>query len=81
MKYKIDWEEKALNSLNKLDLLLARRIITKIDKLKENPFYQNVKRLKNSSCFRLRIGDYRILFEIQKNVIKILKLGHRKNVY
>ena len=43
--YKIDWGEKALHSLTKLDVFLAKRILIKIDKLQENPFSQNVKRL------------------------------------
>jgi len=79
--YKIDWGEKALHSLTKLDVFLAKRILIKIDKLQENPFSQNVKRLKNSSYFRLRVGDYSVIFEIIDDKIRILKIGHRKNIY
>ncbi|MBL7087037.1 MAG: type II toxin-antitoxin system RelE/ParE family toxin [Candidatus Cloacimonetes bacterium] len=79
--FKIKWGEKALSYLDNLGFLLSKRIIKNIDNLKENPFSKNIKRLKGMDVYRLRIGDYRVLFEIDKDLIKILKIGHRKNIY
>jgi len=79
--FKIKWGEKTLSYLDNLGFLLSKRIIKKVDNLKENPFSKNIKRLKGIDVYRLRIGDYRVLFEIDKDLIKILKIGHRKNIY
>ncbi len=79
--YNLEWKENALRELEKLEGSMARRIIKKVDELSENPFSKDIKRLKGSDDFRLRIGDYRIIFAIKQNDIHILKVGHRKNIY
>lgn len=81
MKYKISYEKRALLELRKMDKLLAIRIIKKIKELENDPFSKDIKRLKGQTSFRLRIGDYRVLFELLEEEIKILKIGHRKNIY
>lgn len=79
--FEIKWEEKALRELEKFDLLISRRIFKKIDKLKEDIFSKDVKRIKGQDNYRLRIGDYRVVFDVQEKFIRILKVGHRKNIY
>ena len=81
MPFKIIWDEKAYDSLNKLEQVISRRILKKVEGLSENPFSKDIKKLKGSDDFRLRIGDYRIIFSIEKDTIQILKVGHRKNIY
>ena len=81
MSFKIIWDEKAHDSLNKLEPSISRRIFKKVEELSENPFSKDIKRLKGSNDFRLRVGDYRVIFEIDKETIIILKVGHRKNIY
>ena len=81
MTFKIIWDEKAYDSLNKLEPVISRRILKKVDGLSENPFSKDIKKLKGNGDFRLRVGDYRIIFSIEKDTIQILKVGHRKNVY
>ena len=81
MPFKIIWDEKAYDSLNKFEPIISRRILKKIDELSENPFSKDIKKLKGGGDFRLRVGDYRIIFSIEKNIIQILKVGHRKNIY
>ena len=81
MSFKIIWDEKAWYSLEKLEPSISRRILKKVDELFENPFSRDIKRLKGSSDFRMRVGDYRVVFAIEKDVIQILKVGHRKNIY
>lgn len=81
MPFKIIWDEKAWDSLNKLEPSISRRILRKVDELSENPFSKDIKRLKGSDDFRLRVGDYRVIFVIEKDIIQILKVGHRKNIY
>ena len=79
--YTIEWKENALQNLEKLENLIARRIIKKVGELSENPFSKDIKRLKGRKDFRLRIGDYRVIFSIEQNTIQILKVGHRNNIY
>ena len=81
MSFKIIWDEKSYNSLNKLEPSISRRILKKVDELSENPFSKDIKKLKRSDDFRLRIGDYRVIFSIEQNIVQILKVGHRKNIY
>jgi len=79
--YNIEWKEHALQNLEKLENSISKRIIKKVEELSENPFSKDIKKLKGSSDFRLRIGDYRIIFSIEKDILQILKVGHRKNIY
>ncbi|MBS3093951.1 type II toxin-antitoxin system RelE/ParE family toxin [Candidatus Pacearchaeota archaeon] len=81
MNYQISYEKRALIELRKLDKLLAKRIIKKIRELETDPFSKDIKRLKGQPLFRLRVGDYRVLFELLEKEIKIIKVGHRKNIY
>ncbi len=81
MPFKIVWDEKAYDSLNKLEPSISKRILKKVDELSENPFSKDIKRLNGCNDFRLRVGDYRVIFATGQNVIQILKVGHRKNVY
>ena len=79
--YNIEWKEHPIRELEKLDGSMARRILKKVEELSENPFSKDIKKLKGSDDFRLRVGDYRIIFAIEQNTIQILKVGHRKNIY
>lgn len=47
----------------------------------DNPFIGKALSGDKKGCFRSRVGDYRIIYEIQGNEIRILKIGHRKDVY
>ena len=79
--FELTWEEKALQELNKLDNHIIIRILKKVDELNKTPFSKNVKKIIGSNFFRLRIGDYRAIFSVDGNLVKILKIGHRKNIY
>lgn len=81
MKYNIEWKEHALKDLEKLESSISRRILKKADELLENPFSKDIRKLKGSNDFRLRVGDYRVIFFIEKDLIQILKVGHRRNIY
>ena len=79
--FQIDWKEHAIENLNKLEASISQRIFKKVEELADNPFSKDIKRLKGSDDFRLRVGDYRIIFSIEGNLITILMVGHRKNIY
>ena len=81
MSFKITWDDKANGELNKLEKVIARRIAKKVRELAEDPYSKDIKKLKGQDGFRLRVGDYRIIFDIEGDKINILKVGHRKNIY
>lgn len=82
MEYEIIWSIKASREMRRLDRSVAKRIYSKVDQLKENP-ERLLERLVNSPYYRLRVGDYRIILDIQNEVLRILilKVGHRSAVY
>ena len=81
MIYKIKFEKKAFQELDKLDQIISRRILRNIKELKENFHTKDVRRLKGQDNYRLRVGNYRVLFYIENDLIRIVKVGHRKNIY
>lgn len=80
--YEIHFDEKAIDFLNKIPKNLKERMYNKIISTKANPFHF-FEKLEGRKEFKLRIGDYRVIADInQKNkLIEIRLIGHRKNVY
>ncbi|MFH1332068.1 MAG: type II toxin-antitoxin system RelE/ParE family toxin [archaeon] len=81
MPFNVVWDEKAFEALEKLEPVVSRRVLKKVSELSENPFSKDVKKLKGSEWYRLRVGDYRVVFRIKDDIIQILKVGHRRNIY
>lgn len=81
--YDIIWTAKASKQLQKLPHLVIKRIYNAVDDLKENPFQSDIKKLSGRPFYRLRVGEYRIIFDLQKQalIILILEVGHRKKIY
>ena len=79
--FKIEWTAKALKDAEKLETTIFSRIFQKVEELKEGPFSKDIKKLKGETSFRLRVGDYRVIFDIEGDTIFILKVGHRKHIY
>ena len=79
--YNIEWKESVLKDLQKLDKSIASRIYKKVGELSKDPSSKDIQKLRGFDSYRLRIGDYRVIFDIEKNNIIILKVGHRKNIY
>lgn len=81
MIFKIIWSKKAFEELNKLETLVAKRIAKAVSELANDPFTKDIKKLRGYDWYRLRVGDYRVIFSIEKDIIQVLKIGHRKNIY
>ncbi len=83
MNCRVIWSKKALDILNKLEPFISERIVKYVRKFSENPRAREFKRLKGENAFRLRVGDYRIIFDFdsKNQQIQIIGLGHRKNIY
>jgi mRNA interferase RelE/StbE len=81
MKYLIEFRPRAAKDLRSLDPGMARRILKRIREL-ENDLAGDVKRLENfDPAYRLRVGEYRILFDVVSDHIEIYRIRHRREVY
>lgn len=81
MKYKVEFKPRAIKDCRHIDKKLARIIFSKIESL-SNSLRDDVKRLTNFTPeYRLRIGDYRVLFETEGDKIIIYRIWHRKEAY
>jgi mRNA interferase RelE/StbE len=82
--YKILWKRSAEKELSKLDRVWIKKILEEIERLQHNPMPSQSKKLSGSeNTYRIRVSDYRIIYEVFKKEIEILiiKIGHRKDVY
>ena len=80
---KIEWNEDAIKDLAKLDKPVAERILKKIDWLSNNfekiipePLIGQFK-----GTFKLRIGDWRVVYTIQGQILVIQFIAHRRDIY
>ena len=83
MKYKIIVAEKLEKQLKKISNKIAKKIMMKIEDLSNNPRPHDVKKLKGKNLYRIRQGQYRIVYKIEDNVLLILivDIAHRKEIY
>ncbi len=80
-RFNIEYTPLAVENLRALPKTAASQIIRKISRL-EQGLQGNIKRLRQADVgYRLRMGDYRILFDLEGDTIVIQKIGHRKDVY
>jgi mRNA interferase RelE/StbE len=83
--YRIEFRPAALRDLKSLPRDILDRVSRKISALAENPRPSGAEKLSGSEedCYRIRVGDYRILYAIQDKVslIIIIRVRHRREVY
>ena len=79
---KIEIRKSAIKDLKQISEPYKTKIHNKILELKKFPNLQNIKKLTNfEPAFRLRVGDYRILFDVENEFIVIGRVLHRKESY
>jgi len=84
LKYRIEFKRSAAKALKKIPKSDQKRVADRIDSLSENLPDPATTEMKDDNPFhRIRVGDYRIIYEIQGDIlaIMVLKIGHRKEVY
>jgi len=84
LSYRIEIKRSAAKALKKIPKANRKRIVEKIDSLAESPPNPDTTKMKGNNPFhKVRIGDYRIVYEIQEDVLVMLviKIGHRKDIY
>ena len=82
-KYTVRLTKKAEKQLDKLSDHVALPILDAIEKLADQPRPAGCKKLKGRSGYRIRQGNYRIIYEILDRVllIDVIAIGHRKDIY
>ena len=84
MSYRIEVKRSAAKALQKIPKADQKKIAGKIDSLAQDPPNPDITKMKGNNPFhKIRVGDYRVIYEIQEEVLIILivKIGHRKDVY
>jgi len=84
--YKVVFKKSALKELERIPSKIQQKILDAIQLLSFNPSTEllNIKKLKGAEAlFRFRIQNYRVLYTIEDQILKItvIKVGHRKEVY
>jgi len=81
MKYRIRYAQAVVKQLERMSPDVARRIRSKIERL-SNDLAGDVKRLTNYSPeYRLRVGDWRVLFNVAGDTVSIERISHRSDAY
>lgn len=85
LNYRVKVTDKGQKRISKLDRLLAKKIIEKIELLSTFRTLNNVKSLKGEikDGYRLRVGDLRIIFQVDEinKIVWVMEIGYRGSVY
>lgn len=81
--YKIEIKKSAQKELKSLPNKELKKVIEKISSLATNPRPAGCKKLSGDEKYRIRVGNYRVLYSIEDDILTIfiVKAGHRKDVY
>ncbi|MBF0308472.1 MAG: type II toxin-antitoxin system RelE/ParE family toxin [Magnetococcales bacterium] len=84
MTYAVVWDHAAKKQVLRLDQDIRRRILQKVVSLEAMPRPPGALKLEGSvDVWRIRVGDYRILYTIEddKLIVLVVKIGHRREIY
>jgi len=82
MPWQVIWSEKSVKQLEKIDKKNAQKIYDSVLESVEEPF-RVVIRLTNSPFYRMRVGKYRVILDLQQNkmIIFVVESDHRDQIY
>jgi mRNA interferase RelE/StbE len=83
MKFQIILPKSVQKELNRLPDDIADRVLARLGGLETNPRPPDVKKLKGRDAWRIRVGNYRVIYEIHDQALHIIVItvGHRREVY
>ena len=83
MNYSVDLSDSAIDEIRPLPANLKRRIANALDRIGENPRLGKPLKWELNGLWSLRIGDYRIIYEIDdvNQVVSVVHARHRRDVY
>ncbi|MFH1856328.1 MAG: type II toxin-antitoxin system RelE/ParE family toxin [Candidatus Omnitrophota bacterium] len=82
-KYKIVIKKSAVKELESIPKKDLQRIVKRIQMISESPKPNNSQKLSQREEYRIRQGDYRIIYAVinEKETVEIIKIGHRREIY
>jgi len=82
LEYELKIQRTAQKSLSKISEPFQTKIINKIYNLSKDPYYNSTK-LVGREAYRIRVGNYRVIYEINNNelIVLVVNIGHRKEIY
>jgi mRNA interferase RelE/StbE len=83
LPYRIEIAPASERQIRKLEATVRRQVLKKIEALGSNPRPVGVEKLAVTGLYRVRVGDYRIIYDVEDKVsrVLVLKVGDRKQVY
>ena len=83
MRYQVILPKSVQKELDRLPDDVVERIMTRLAALETNPRPADVKKLKGRDAWRIRVGDYRVIYEIHDRELQIMvvTVGHRREIY
>ena len=83
MAYLVHFKPAALRSLERLPKDVQLRLARAIDALAQDPFPPGSKKLRGLDAHRIRIGDYRVVYQVHARelLVIVIRIGHRREVY
>ena len=84
VSYRIEWKPSAAKELKRLPRDIVPRVVKAVGELADEPFPSDVVKLQGSQfTYRIRVGDYRVIYTVVTNVlvIEIVRVRHRRDVY
>ena len=82
MEYEIIYTNRAVKDLARLDSAAKKRIAETLERYAEAPLNYAKKMVDPAlGTYRFRIGDYRVIFDIEENEVVVLRVGHRREIY
>lgn len=83
MTYRVQIARRAAKAVIGLDKPARRRVLAAIDALSGDPRPAGSKKLAGQETWRIRVGDYRIIYEIHDQVLLVIvvDIGHRREIY
>ena len=79
----IEWDPRAVKDLRKLERDIQRAVVEAVESLAMNPRPPGCKKLVGRDGWRLRVRDYRVLYDIYDDrlVVYVVNVGHRRDIY
>lgn len=82
MAYQLVYTKTAVADIHKLDIVAKRSLKKKLELYIQNPFHYAQKLIHSAlGSYRWRIGNYRVVFDIQGETIVVLRVDHRREIY
>lgn len=83
VRYRVELSPRAGRAFERLTGVIRERVVAVLDSLAEDPRLHGVVKLTGQNAYRLRVGNYRIVYEIHDRMllVVVLDVGHRREIY